>query len=170
MAISLSASKRWLLLSPLYSLYPCGFVSNKNKTHYCSFVGRGGGRSVEETDHMHHSICHLHSQGLSLRISKPAFLSREHISGETRVSHLMIRDPTRTCVSRPRVPVISTSPRQFSAFTCHRIHGYGSPCYSLKLQRDEIRRKSEHPCAKYVSPSGQRLNPEEEPEEVGWEL
>lgn len=81
----------------------------------------------------------------------------------------MITDSKSACSSHPRVPVISASLSWFSAFGCHRIHGYGSPCYLLKLERDKIKRKLEHLCAKYASFSGQVLASQEETVVIRWE-
>ena len=51
----------------------------------------------------------------------------------------MIIASLSACSSHPRVPVISTSPNQLSVFACHCIHGYGSPRYLLRLQREKIK-------------------------------
>ena len=69
------------------------------------------------------------------------FQSPELISGETQVSHLMIIASLSARSSHPWVPVISTSPNQLSVFACHCIHGYGSPRYLLRLQREKIKKE-----------------------------
>ena len=74
---------------------------------------------------------------------------------------MIIASPS-ACSSHPWVPVISTSPNQLSVFACHCIHGYGSPRYLLRLQREKIIKKFEDVRAKYASFSGQRPASEEE--------
>jgi len=81
----------------------------------------------------------------------------------------MIIASLSACSSHPRVPVISTSPNQLSVFACHCIHGYGSPRYLLRLQREKIKKKFEDVCAKYASFSGQRPAAEEEMIVIQWE-
>lgn len=132
------------LSSPLHSFHPCGFMCSEKWNSFLWFWGEGLWRKQ------------IMSTGKSVtciqrplrQFLKSAFLGTVHIACETQPSP----PPPRPLSDdhRPREDVLITFQgschfhltQSVSAFACHGIHGYGSPCHLLKLQRDQRKRKA----------------------------
>lgn len=142
-----------------------GLCLIKTKPIYCSFVGGefcGGNRSYAPFN-LPPAFGRPFSEDFETCFSK----QRAHFWGDPGLPSDDQRPQENLCIT----PQSSCHFHFTQAFLCICLSSYPWLRFSLllKRQRDEIRQKSEHPCAKRVSLSGQSLNPEEKPVEVGWE-
>lgn len=143
-----------------------GFCPVKNKTCYCGVRG-----VVEERDQTHSYMRHLDSEGLSPNVLKSASLKhRAHSwwdpdlpSDDRRPYKCMFIASQSSCHFRITESGLCIC---FSSYPWLQF----ALLLTETLERDKIKRKSEHLCAKYSSFSGQKLDSGEETVVVGWEM